>query len=499
VTSHHDGHHSEDLRFKAVSGVLWTALQKWSVRLSTFVAFLLLARLLTPRDFGIVDLAIAIIALLQIVADAGFATYLVQARELTDSMKNTAFVIATGSGITLTLLLIGLSFPLADALNVPEFTRVLPLLAVSLVFVGLSSVPAALLTRELRFQQLAMRQVIANVVSVIVAIVLAFAGAGVWALVAQNLVRQVVATAVLMTATDFRPRRDFSGGEAKKMLAYSTKAMGVTILSQSSGQAEILLIGAIAGPVPLGLWTIATRLVNVLSDLLGTVIGTVSVPLFARVQSDAVRLGRAIFGTGSLSLLLLAPALISLSLVSSPLIPQVFGHQWQRAAIIGGLLAVRGLPLAHQALDRAVLLSTGRAGGELRFISAATVLHCGLVAAFAHYGVRTLAWIVLAEAVVLVPIRPLLVHRWLGVPYRPYIGIARVDLATVVAGLITLGAVHGLHAHGSKVYLVVALVGGASYAALLALIARPALREAQRTVRLVRDRRRRRAAAVVST
>jgi O-antigen/teichoic acid export membrane protein len=480
----------ESLRSQAVSGVLWNVLQKWSVRLSTFVGFLLLGRLLTPEDFGVVAVAMAFVVLLTVLADAGFATYLVQVRELTEEAKNTAFWIATAAGIVLAGALTGLAGLLAQLFDVAALTSVVPALSLALVFVGLSSVPAALLTREMRFQQLAVRQVTATVVSVVVAVALAVSGAGVWALVAQTLVRQVVASAVLLRASEFRPRLAFDVPEARRMTSYSGKAMGAQLLSQGREQAEVLLIGAFAGPVALGLWTVASRLVNVLTDVLGTAIGSVAVPLFARVQTEPERLGRAVSATAAIGSLVLAPALGALALLSPEAVTDVFGEQWAGAATVASLLAVRGLLVALAGLDRSVLLNAGRAGGELAVITALVLVHVVVVAAVAPHGIEVLAAVVLLEAALVAPVRPVLMHRWLGVPYGTWTGVSRVLLAAVLAGAATWGVLHGLGVAGSGSYVVVGAVGGLAYAGLVLLLARSVVTEAHSAVVMARRTRR---------
>jgi CDP-glycerol glycerophosphotransferase (TagB/SpsB family)/O-antigen/teichoic acid export membrane protein len=468
---------------------MWTALQKWSVRLSTFIAFLILGRLLSPKEFGIVALASAFIILLTVLADAGFATYLVQARDLTAAKVNTAFYIAAGAGTALAGLLSLLAYPLSAALDVPELRTVLPALSISLIFAGISSVPAALLSRQLKFQAMAMRQVLSTLLSVVVAVLLAFAGAGVWALVAQTLVRQIVSTLVLMSATDFRPQRAFSREDAGVMLAYSLKAMGAQILSQAREQGDALIIGAIAGPVALGLWTVASRLVLVLGDLLGTVVGTVAVPLFARVQHDPQRLGRAISGTASIGTLVLAPALGVLALLSPQLIPHVFGEQWRGATTVATLLALRGVFVALGQLDRSVLLNAGHAGGELRLIAVLTTVHCALVAALATHGVNLLAAVLLVEALLVSPIRPYLIHRWLGVHYRAYAGTVRVTISAVLAGLITDAVLEVFSIDGAAAYGVVVFLGGALYGIFVLILARPVVNETLHALSLLRTRR----------
>ena len=476
---------AEDLRRKAAAGVVWTALQKWSVRLSSFVAFLVLGRLLAPSDFGVVALASAFIVLMTTLADAGFATYLVQAKELTPEARNTAFYIATSSGVALFLVGCALAYPLSLLLDVPQLREVLPVLSLSLLFIGLSSVPAALLTRELRFQALAMRQVIATVASVVVAIVTALAGWGVWALVSQFLVLRVVTTVVLWYATDFRPRRGFSRSEARHMLGYSLKAMGAQLLAQGRDQGEVLLIGALAGPVALGLYTIASRLVLVVGDVLGTVLGSVAVPLFARVQSEPARLARAIAGTSGAGMLLLSPVLTVLALLSPQVVPQVFGDKWRGATTVAALLALRGIFLAQSQLDRAVLLNTGRAGSELRLIAMLTTVHVALVAALAGHGIRLLAVALLVEAVLVAPLRPMLVRKLLEVPLSAYAPSLRVGLATAVSGVLTYAALQVTDAQHAASYGVVLGVGALTYPPLLLAVARGPLHESVAALRLV--------------
>lgn len=486
----------DDLRSQAVAGVFWTALQKWSVRISSFLGFLALGRLLSPRDFGVVALASTFIVLMTTLADTGFATYLVQEKELTQESKSTAFYIATGTGVLLFGLGCALAFPLAALLHVPELRRVLPVLAVSLVFVGLSSVPVAMLLRDMQFQVLAMRQVIATVLSVITGISLAIAGAGPWALVGQFLVLRVVTTLVLALATEFRPRGGFSRKEARKILAYSGKAMGAHLLFQARDQGEVLLIGAIAGPVPLGIWTVASRLVLVIGDLLGTVLGSVAAPLFARVQSDGARLGRAVAATSGIGTLVLAPALACLALTSHELIPHVFGSQWKPATGVAAILAMRGIFVAMSQLDRSVLLNAGKAGGEFRLIAVLTALHVVLVAVLAGHGVKVLAAGLLIEAVLIAPVRPVLLRRWLNVPLTAYRGLVQVLFATALSGATVAVALDLLDASGVAVYTVVLVGGLLTYPLFVLLFARPVARETLATVTLFRQRGRPRGSAL---
>jgi teichuronic acid exporter len=193
----------------------------------------------------------------------------------------------------------------------------------------------------------------------------------------------------------------------------------------------------------------------------------------------------------------LAPALGALALLSPDLVPAVFGEQWAPATTIASLLAVRGLFTALSHMDRSVLLNAGRAGGELRVVAVLTAVHCGLVAAVAVHGVDVLALVLLVEAVLLAPLRPWLVHRWLGVPLSAYQGVLRVTASAAVAGLTVLLVVWELDAEGPARYAWVVLLGGPLYAVLLLLLARPVVTETMAALRMVAGKRRGRSLAAV--
>ena len=352
----------EGLQHRAVTGAFWATAQKWLVRLSTLVAFVVLGRLLSPVQFGVVALAMTFINVLSVATDAGFSSWLIQKRDLTRESTSTAFWISLLLGGALTGLLLVASGGLALALGSEELRVLLPALSVTMLVAGLSSVPVALLQRQLDFRTLAVRQVTATSASVVVAIVLAVAGAGVWALVGQHLVRVVVAGVILWWGTDFRPRFVLVGADAREMTAFGTKSLGVHMGSALRDQGSSFLIGAVLGTVSLGYWTIANRLVNVVVDLCSSAVNSVAHPVFAQLQDQRERRS-AVFGrVGGAGALVLAPSLVAMSLASRDLVPWVFGPQWAPSADVAAVLTIAVLFTGLVAPHRALLMGTGRPG-----------------------------------------------------------------------------------------------------------------------------------------
>lgn len=487
------------MRRQAVRGVVWTTLDKWSVRLSTLVAFIVLGNLLGPADFGVVALAMTMITVLTTLADAGFSQYLLQHRRLGVEATSSAFYTSAGLSVLLAGGLALSAGPISEALQVPELRPVLPALAASLVVGGLSSVPAMLLRRELRFKELAVRSVLATVVSVVVAIALALAGAGVWALVAQTLVRSVVALVVLWVATDFRPRLVYDRAEMRAMTSYGSKSLAVQLGAQLNGQGQTFLIGILAGPVALGYWVVASRLVGVVIDVCTSVVGAVANPVFARLQDQPERLSRALGTAMGLAAFVTVPALVCLSLVSEEVVPAVFGSQWVPAAVLASVLTLRGILRALSSFGGSVLMATGHPSAELLVTTTLVVVQLSLVALF-HEDLVVLAVAVTLGTGLTMPIRTLLVRRLLGVRAGTYARTASVLFAAGLAAGAVLGVQELAQLEGLRYVLLAVGLGAVVYLGSALVVCRPViadLADAASPV-LARLRRRRTAGAPAS-
>lgn len=478
------------LRQRATQGVLWTALEKWSVRLSTLVGFILLGRLLSPEEFGVVALAMTFITILAIVTDAGFTTYLVQLQKLTPTIASTAFYVSLALGAVLATALTALAGPISTVMDTRQLQPILAALAASLFISGLSSVPAALMQKDLRFRELALRQVVATVLSVAVAIALAFAGAGAWALVAQTLVRTTVSTIVLWATAGFRPGRTFSIPEMRVMSAFGVKSLGAQLANAMRSQSEVFLIGALAGTSALGLWTVAQRLVSVVVEVCTSVFSTVAHPVFARLQADPPRLSRALGTAQASGALVLVPVMIGMSLTSEQVVPAVFGDKWAPAAAIASLLAVRSLITALSTFNRSVLMATGHPGVELLVTFVLLAGQIALVLILARGSLLVLAAALMAWNLLALPLRAVLLNRLLGVPASTYARSARVCLAGGVAAGVVLAAQAFLQLEGWAHVALVLLLGSAVYLGTILLIGRSVLFELVGSLRSALSRRR---------
>src|SRR5688500_13626599 len=219
-----------EFRTAVAVGVGWTAAQKWLVRIAAVLTFVVLSRLLTPADIGLVALALAFLGVLGVVADLGASTFLVQTQQWDERTRSTTFWTTTALSIAATGLIVLLAGPLAGALGEPRLGPVIQALAPILVVTASTAVPTAILKRELRFRELALREMAAGLTSAVVGVALALAGAGVWALVAQSGTQALVSAVLVWHMSAWRPTRQVSRQAFQELRRFGGPVLGVNLL-----------------------------------------------------------------------------------------------------------------------------------------------------------------------------------------------------------------------------------------------------------------------------
>ena len=272
----------------------WAFYMTWADRaFSVFFTFLL-AAILGPRDFGIVALALIYIAVVQLLLEGGIQTAVVQREGLEDDHLDSAFWVNLGW----CLLLAAGSFLLAGwwaRLNgVPELKEVVQVLSVLLVIYGLTIVQLGLFQREMRFRALAIRETLAVIVGGVLGLVLALRGAGVWALVAQQLGFAVTQLVLLWAMSTWRPRFRFSRSHARDLVGFSSGVFLSNLGGFINRRADALLMGIFFGPTAVGLYRLADRFSDNVLELTMRPVGHVSLPFFSRLQNDRPALRDAV-------------------------------------------------------------------------------------------------------------------------------------------------------------------------------------------------------------
>lgn len=473
-----------DVGRSAAAGVVWLTIQKWMIRVLSFVTIAVLTRLLTPEDFGTVAAASTVLPFFFLLADLGFAAYIVQVEKTDRRMLSTAFWYSMAAGI---LLFAGLFFlaPLLGAIfSASALVPVLRVLSLWVVITAVGSVPSALLRRDMRFATIAAQGAAAAITAQIVAIGMALSGLGVWALVAQLLVAAVVSTALAWWAVTWHPTWAFSRTDFVRMARFGGQVLGVEFVAMFRAGGEAAVISATLGLAALGYVNIAQRLVQVVQDLMGSAIVPVTNVAFAKIRDSVTRLREAYLR--ALKILYAALSLpLTVIAVAAPLIlPILFGDGWEQSYQIAQVLALAGTLSLGAWLDHGLFYGMGKPGAWFLYALVIDVLTFATTVLTVRWGLVAIAVGFLCVATFATIVRWFLVASALHTKAR-VIAEPFVYLVTVVGCMGAAGWGVKLWTASLSPWLalvLIVLVMFLVHAGITLLMARPAIREALRIV-----------------
>jgi O-antigen/teichoic acid export membrane protein len=324
-------------------GALWATAGNWIQQGFSLFTMLVVARVLDPASFGLLATALLFVLLLQRVLMESIGYAVVQRKEVDDTYLSTAFWLACLGGVLLGGLLFAARHPLARFFEEPNLAPVIGALALIPAVDGVATVHTALFKREMRFKVLAMRTLGVNLVGATSGLVLAFAGAGVWALVTQQLVQTIGSFAVLWRSHHWRPQRTADRAASVELLRFGGPMVLNALMFVLSNRLDVMALATYAGASATGIYSIAKRLARAVTDLLVSGIATAALTtLSARADDDDAR--NAFFAKQLHFLAWLSfPAFVSLAVVAPDLVPGLLGARWETAAPALRYLCVFGV------------------------------------------------------------------------------------------------------------------------------------------------------------
>lgn len=410
-----------NLRQNAVKGVIWSAITSWGRQAIAFIVFFLLARLLGPETFGLIALAAVFMAFIQVFADQGFAEALVQRDQLDSEHLDTAFWTNIAIGLLITLLCIGGAQLIADLFKQPQLTPIIRWLSLSFLLRALSSVHEAMFRRNLAFKTLAIRSLVAVVIGGLVGIIMALMGFGVWSLVGQQLSNSLIQVIVLWIASDWRPGFQFSKHHFKDLFSFGINVVGMNVLDFINSRADDFLIGYFLGPVKLGYYSVAYRIMTIVIDLLTNVINQVAIPTFSKLQKEPERLRDAFYTVTKFTSLVSFPIFIGLSALAPELIRLLLGPKWIPSIPVIQVLAFIGLLHSVYYFNATVIMAMGKPSWKLliNFINSIANLISFSIAV--QFGITAVAAAFVIRGYLLSPLELLLVKKLIRVNVFTYL------------------------------------------------------------------------------
>jgi O-antigen/teichoic acid export membrane protein len=359
-------HLKADLKGRSVRGGVLTLASQGSQFVLSTAFTVVLARLLTPADFGLVAMVTAITALGQAFADLGLSEATIQQPDLTHDQVSALFWINLAIGVGLNVITIGLAPVLARFYREPRLFAITLVLSVVFTIGGLRVQPDALLKRQMRFKALAIRDVVGNALGVLVSIIMAVSGAGYWAIVALPLTTNFAIMALSWVMVRWRPSLPRRGVKVRSLLAFGGNVAASYLVDNFNRNASNIVIGWYWGAAPLGLFSRAYNLLTKPVSHLTVPAAGVAIPAFSRLHDDTERFAHYYVRTISLIMWVGAPLFGFLFVAARPVIILVLGRKWLDAAPVFEFLAISSLAQPIFQSGSWVLLSTGRSDRLLR-------------------------------------------------------------------------------------------------------------------------------------
>lgn len=407
--------------------IAWRALADWSSQIVTWAAFLIVARLLSPADFGIVSMAVILYAYLKNIGEFGIPATVINRRDLTEYQLAQLNTIAVLLGVVCFGLGCALAFPLAVFFKTPRLAPVVVLTSLALVALGVRAVPEGLLCKEMRFRWLSIASAGCDVLAAAATLILALRGFAYWALVLGNLASAVTLSALMVQARPqgfAMPRLSSIRGH----LVFGGHLMISTLALSSYERLDNLTAGRRLGAAALGFYGMAWNLANVPIEKVTTLVTTVVPSYLAAERTEPAALRRYLRGLTEVMAVATFPTTVGLGLVARELVPFALGRKWIPAVpaleVLSAYAAFRSmvalLPKLLAAVDKARFVMWTQ-------LAALVILPCAFFIG-SHWGTVGIAWgWVAAYPLVALPLY-WKVFRTVGMRFREYFRAVRPAL-----------------------------------------------------------------------
>lgn len=363
-----------------------------------FVVTIVLARLLVPDDFGLVAMLLVFTSVGAVIVDSGFGAALVQRQRTTADDETTVFLFTTCTSLVVACVLVASSSLIGAFFRQPELAGLIRLTSLVLPLGALAAVPDALLTMRLDFRRRAMAEIVGSCVSGVVAIILAYAGFGVWSMAWQAVVAVALRTAVLWQSSGWRPLGKFKLASFRSLGGFGAYMLFSSLLDVAFLRIQSLLIGKLFPPRELGFYTLAQTTQQAPASFLGSVLNRVGLPVFATIAHDRERLLGMLRVALRVAMFLFVPVMVGVALVAKPLIIMLYGERWVEAWPILSILALGSSIWPVHVLNLAAISAQGRSDLFFRLELLKKTVSIALVVSASHWGVIAIAWSTLAAS-----------------------------------------------------------------------------------------------------
>lgn len=350
----------QSLKDKTVKGTIWSGIDNVAQFGVTFIVSIVLARLLSPDDYGLIGIITIFTAVCTALINGGFTTALIRKKDATDDDYNTAFIVNLGVSLLLYIVIYLCSPLIADFFHRQELVALTQVSSLGMIIGALGLVQQTRLTKRIDFKTQTKITIVASVVSGIVGIVMALMGFGVWSLVAQSLTSQGLRTILLWLANKWVPQLRFSSESFHDLFGFGWKMMASQVLDTVWKELYQVVVGKFYTPATLGQYTRSKQFSTLFSSNLTIVIQRVTYPVLSNIQDDKERMISAYRRIIKVTMFVTAISMFFLGAISEPLLYCLIGPKWHDAAIYLPLICITGSTYPLHAINLNMLQVQGR-------------------------------------------------------------------------------------------------------------------------------------------
>lgn len=351
---------SGELQKRAFSGAIWASFERFGTMALQFLVNLILARLLTPSDFGCIGMLAIFVLVSQIIIDGGFGSALIQKKSPSQTDYSTIFYWNIIFSSILYLILFISAPSISSFYRMPILCDVLRIMGINLIINSLGIIQINRLRKQLAFKRIAIINIVSYLVSAIIAISLAYIDYGVWSLVIMQLLFSLFSVTFFWIITKWKPNLCFSFQSLRSLFQFGGYLLFANILQEICKNLQGLIIGRRFSSIEMGLYTQAKKLDDITSLTIPNIIVQVMFPVYSQIQNDLERTKEVLKMNIRVITFITFPILLLLILIAQPLIIFLYGNKWEVSASYFQILCIGGLFACLQNINYYAVAAQGK-------------------------------------------------------------------------------------------------------------------------------------------
>ncbi len=349
-----------DLKSKTLSGLLWSFIGSFANQIVTFIVGIILARLVTPYDYGLIGMVSVLIVIAQTFVDGGFKQALLRKKNCTENEYSTVFIFNIATAIFLYVLIFFSAGLIANFFEEPQLNLLVKVIALNLIINSFSVIQTTIFSKEVDFKIQAKITFVAALISGVFGVVLAYEGYGVWSLVYRAILASIIMSGLFWFFSTWRPKLIFSLSSFKELFGFGSKLLLSSLIDQVYWNIYYVVIGKYFSVQTLGFYTRAEMFKNLPSQNLTSIISNVSLPVLAQLQDKPIEFKNAFKRILRLTMYLTFLSLGGMIVLSETLIYVLIGPKWAESIGYLQLLCIAALFFPPSLLNINIIKIKGR-------------------------------------------------------------------------------------------------------------------------------------------